>query len=114
MNISLKRLAIFGNGYQSQSSCKFGNGYQSWANQIYVAMDCSWEGLDLDLRVRPPTPQHANANLRIEFPRFRDQALDIRGQKFQGLGLNLKAFILTVRDLASHLCQMNNESGTLR
>ena len=29
----------------------------------------------------------------------------ITGQKFPGVGLNLKAFILTFRDLASHLCQ---------
>ena len=30
---------------------------------------------------------------------------DVTGQMFQGLGLKLKAFILTVRDPASHLYQ---------
>ena len=29
----------------------------------------------------------------------------ITGQTFQGVGLKLQAFILTFRDLASHLCQ---------
>ena len=29
----------------------------------------------------------------------------ITGQQFQGLGLKLKAFVLTFRDLPSHLCQ---------
>ena len=37
-------------------------------------------------------------------------AWDITGQQFQGVGLKSKAFILTVRDLASHLCRKNRVS----
>ena len=32
-------------------------------------------------------------------------AWDITSQKCQGVGLKMKAFILTFRDLTSHLCQ---------
>ena len=73
-----------------------------------------WEGLDLGLRVRPPSPspQPASGNLgcspfwiRLEKQSFRT-AWDIWGQKFRGVGLKLKAFILTFWDLliAYHVC----------
>ena len=69
---------------------------------------CVERGLDLDLRVCPA----ASGNLKfcplgieVEKQGFRTACL-VTGQKFQGVGLKLKAFILTVRDLSSHLCHI--------
>ena len=41
-------------------------------------------------------------------------AWDITVQKSQGLRLLLKAFILTFRDLASHVMSKNNKSGWVK
>ena len=43
--------------------------------------------------------------IEVEKQGFRTAWL-ITGQKFQEVGLKLKAFILTFRDLSSHLCQI--------
>ena len=79
-------------------------------------------GLDLDLSVHPAVPApsgnvgiwplgievekqgFANLGLRSKKQGFRTAWL-ITGQKFQGVGLKLTAFILTFRDPSSHLCQ---------
>ena len=81
--------------------------------QKYFVPGCVGRGLDLDLRARPTPAPAASGNLEIwevcplgiglEKPGVRD----ITGQKFQGRGLKLKAFILTGRDLDRHLCQKN-------
>ena len=81
----------------------------------YFIPGCVGRCLALDLRA----PLAAAGNLGIliffefhpfgtglENPGFRT-AWDITGQKFQGLGLKLKAFRLTVRDLHRHLCNKN-------
>ena len=74
----------------------------------YFIPGCVGRGLDLDLRVRPAA---ASGNLgicplgiEVEKQGFRTAWL-ITGQKFQGVGLKLTAFILTFRDPSSHLCQ---------
>ena len=76
----------------------------------YFIPGCIGRGLDLDLRVRPAAPA-ASGNLgvgllgiEVEKHGFRTAWL-ITGQKFQGVGLRLTAFILTVRDPSSHSCQ---------
>ena len=48
--------------------------------------------------------------IEVEKQGFRTACL-ITGQKFQGVGLKLTAFILTFRDPSSHLCQKTHESG---
>ena len=70
------------------------------------------EGSGRDLRVCPAAPAPAASGnlgfcllgIEVEKQGFRTAWL-ITGQEFQGVGLKLKAFILTVRDLAFHLCQ---------
>ena len=87
----------------------------------YFIPGCVGRGLDLDLRVCPSSSP-ASGNLGC--PLFGidvgkqgfQTAWDITGQKFQGVGLRLKAFISTFWDLASHLCEImsnNHESGWL-
>ena len=71
-----------------------------------------------DLRVCPAAPAPAASGnlgfcplgIEVEKHGFRTAWL-ITGQKFQGVGLKLTAFILTFRDPSSHLCQKNHESG---
>ena len=65
-------------------------------------------GLDLDLRVRPAAAPAAAGNLgfcplgiEVEKHGFRTAWL-ITGQKFQGVGLTVMAFVLTFRDPSSH------------
>ena len=78
----------------------------------YFIPGCVGRGLDLDLRVRPaPALPAPSGNLgfgplgsEVEKHGFRTAWL-ITGQKFQGVGLKLTAFILTVRDPSSHDCQ---------
>ena len=78
----------------------------------YFIPGCVGRGLDLDLRVRPaPAAPAASGNLgfgplgiEVEKHGFRTAWL-ITGQKFQGVGLRLTAFILTFRDPSSHLRQ---------
>ena len=78
----------------------------------YFIPGCVGRGLDLDLRICPsPSPASKNLGfssfgIGLEQQGFRT-AWDITGQKFQGVGLKLKAFILIVRDLASRVCQKN-------
>ena len=79
---------------------------------------CIGRGLDLDLRVRPQAaPAAASGDLgfcppgvEVEKHGFRTAWL-ITGQKFQGAGLKLTAFILTFRAPSSHVCQKNHEGG---
>ena len=70
-------------------------------------------GSGWDLRVCPAPAPAASGNLRfcpsppgIEVKKrgFRTAWL-ITGQKFQGVGLKSKGFILTFRDPSSHVCQ---------
>ena len=84
--------------------------------QKYFIPECDVRSLDLDLRGRPTA---ASGNLgfcplgiEVEKQGFRTAWL-ITGQKFQGVGLKLTAFILTFRGPSSHLCQRNNESDCL-
>ena len=80
----------------------------------YFIPGCVGRGLDLDLRVRPAPAASGDqgiCSLGIEVKKhgFRTAWL-ITGQKFQGAGMKLKAFILTFRDPSSHECQTNHES----
>ena len=65
------------------------------------------------MRVCPQAAPAASGNLgfcpfRVEVKKHGFQtAWLITGQKFQEVGLKLKAFILTSRDPSSHLCQKN-------
>ena len=77
------------------------------------------EGSGWDLRVCPAAPAgnlgFCPLGIEVEKQGFRT-AWFITGQKFQGVGLKLTAFILTVRDPSSHLWQKNMrmaESGDL-
>ena len=66
------------------------------------------EGSHLDLRVCPAASGNLGfcpLGIEVEKQGFRTAWL-ITGQKFQGLGLKLKALILTFRDLSSHVCQI--------
>ena len=75
----------------------------------YSILGCVGRGLVLNLRVCPSWSPPASGNLEFPFgievekQGFRT-AWNITGQKFQGVGLILEAFILTFPDLASH-CQ---------
>ena len=79
----------------------------------YFIPGCVGRALDLDLRVCPSSsPPAASGDLvfcplgiEVEKLGFRTAWL-ITGQKFQEAGLKLQAFILTFRDLSSHLCQI--------
>ena len=76
----------------------------------YFIPGCVGRGLDLDLRVCPSlSPPSGNLGfppfgIEVEKQGFQT-AWDMTGQKFRGVGVKLKEFILTFRDLASHLCQ---------
>ena len=75
----------------------------------YFIPGCVGRGLDLDLRVRPAPAASGNLGfcplgIEVEKHGFRTAWL-ITGQKFQGVGLKLTAFILTFRDPSSHVCQ---------
>ena len=89
----------------------------------YFIPGCVGKGLDLSLRVCPsssPSPPPASSGnlgfcplaIEVEKQGFRT-AWEITSQKFQGVGLKLKASILTFRDPASHWCQKNHERGWL-
>ena len=73
--------------------------------QKYFINGCAGRGLDLDSRVRPAL---AFRNLGIlplgagSKHRFSN-GLDRAGKMFQELGLKVKAFIVTLRDLDQHL-----------
>ena len=65
-------------------------------------------GLDLDLRIRPAPQAAASGDLgfcplgiEVEKHGFRTAWL-ITGQKFQGVGLKSKAFVLTFREPSSY------------
>ena len=81
---------------------------------------CVGRVLDLDLRVCPSSsPPAASGNLgvcpfgiEVEKQGFRT-AWFITWQNFQGVGLNLKAIILTFRDPSSYFSSTNHESGCL-
>ena len=75
----------------------------------YFIPGCVGRGLDLDLRVRPVPAAAGNLGfyllgIEVEKHGFPTAWL-ITGQKFQGVGLKLTAFILTFRDPSCHLCQ---------
>ena len=67
--------------------------------QKYFIPGCIGRGLDLDLRVGSAAPGDLGfCHLGIKVEKQSFQTALITGQKFQGAGLKLKAFILTVRD----------------
>ena len=77
----------------------------------YFILGCVGSGLDLDLwrggrgRLGIWKSLHfAPMGIEVEKLAFRT-VWDITGQRFQGLGLTLKAVVLTFRDLDYHLCQ---------
>ena len=80
--------------------------------QKYFIPRCVGRGLDLDLRVCPPAaapaasgnPGFCPLGIKVKKHGFRTAWLITR-QKFQGVGLKLKVFILTFRDPFSHVCQ---------
>ena len=76
----------------------------------YFIPGCIGEGSGWDLRVCPAAPT-ASGNpgfcllgIEVEKQGFRTAWL-ITGQKFQGVGLKLTAFMLTFRDPSSDVCQ---------
>ena len=75
----------------------------------YFIPGCIGRGSGWDLRVRPAPAASGNLRLcllgiEVEKHGFRT-AWPITRQEFQGVGLKLKAFILTVRDLSSYVYQ---------
>ena len=85
----------------------------------YFIPRCVERALVLELRVCPLSPSPASGNLgffpfgiEVENQGFR-MAWDITGPECQAVGLKSKAFTLFFRDLASHLCNKNHESGWL-
>ena len=83
----------------------------------YFIPGCVGRGLDLDLRLCPSPSSSSPVSGNVRFPPFGIKvgkqgvrtACLITGEKFQGVGLKLKAFILMFRDLSSrvmskHIC----------